>query len=48
MTEELSGRLLRLPFYYGLTEDEQGRVVDGIRTFLEARTARPAVGASRT
>jgi dTDP-4-amino-4,6-dideoxygalactose transaminase len=48
VTEELSGRLLRLPFFYGLTEDEQGRVVDGIRTFLEARAARPAVGASRS
>jgi dTDP-4-amino-4,6-dideoxygalactose transaminase len=34
VTEELSGRLLRLPFYYGLTEEEQGRVVGGIRDFF--------------
>lgn len=29
-TEELSGRLLRLPMYAGLTEEEQGYIVDNI------------------
>jgi dTDP-4-amino-4,6-dideoxygalactose transaminase len=34
VTEELSRRLLRLPFYYGLTEEEQGRVIAAIREFF--------------
>jgi dTDP-4-amino-4,6-dideoxygalactose transaminase len=37
VTEELSGRLLRLPFYYGLTEEEQGRVVGRVRDFFAGR-----------
>jgi dTDP-4-amino-4,6-dideoxygalactose transaminase len=44
VTEELSGRLLRLPFYPDLTEEEQGRVVRHLTAFLEplrARFARP-------
>jgi dTDP-4-amino-4,6-dideoxygalactose transaminase len=40
VTEDLSGRLLRLPLYYDLTEEDQGRVVEGVRTFLELRAAR--------
>ena len=36
VTEELSERLLRLPFYYEITEAEQSRVVSGIREFLGA------------
>ena len=41
VTEDLSGRLLRLPLYYEITELEQERVVAQIRAFLEAgeRTA---------
>ena len=35
ITEELSGRLLRLPFYYEMTEDEQGYVVKRITEGLE-------------
>jgi dTDP-4-amino-4,6-dideoxygalactose transaminase len=35
VTEELSGRLLRLPFYYEITEEEQRRVVGTMRRFLE-------------
>jgi dTDP-4-amino-4,6-dideoxygalactose transaminase len=44
VTEDLSGRLLRLPFYYDLTDDEQARVVDEVRGFLEARAARSSGG----
>jgi dTDP-4-amino-4,6-dideoxygalactose transaminase len=34
VTESLSGRLLRLPFYYELTRREQERIVDQIFKFL--------------
>lgn len=34
VTEDLSDRLLRLPFYYEITEEEQVEVVDHIRDFL--------------
>jgi dTDP-4-amino-4,6-dideoxygalactose transaminase len=34
VTEELSGRLLRLPFYHGITADEQSAVVRAIAQFL--------------
>jgi len=33
VTESVSDRLLRLPFYNGLTEDDQVRVVDAIKEF---------------
>jgi len=35
ITEELSGRLLRLPFYCDVTEEEQLRVVQHIANFIE-------------
>ena len=35
VTNDISGRLLRLPLFYEITEEEQVRVVDGIRTFLQ-------------
>ena len=35
ITEELSGCLLRLPFYYDLTEEEQLRVVQYVTAFVE-------------
>ncbi len=35
VTEDLSGRLLRLPLYYEITEGEQQRVVLAIRQFME-------------
>ena len=35
VTEDLSGRLLRLPFYYELTDEERTRVVSSVSTFLE-------------
>jgi dTDP-4-amino-4,6-dideoxygalactose transaminase len=34
VTEEVSGRLLRLPFYYDLTEEEQSHVVDQVSAFM--------------
>lgn len=45
VTEELSGRILRLPVYPGLAEDEQAFVVDQLSTFLrvvaEVESPRP-------
>jgi dTDP-4-amino-4,6-dideoxygalactose transaminase len=38
MTEDLSGRLLRLPFFPELSAEEQLRVVSSIREFLEQRS----------
>jgi dTDP-4-amino-4,6-dideoxygalactose transaminase len=35
LTEALSARLLRLPFYYDITEEEQMRVVSRIAEYLE-------------
>jgi dTDP-4-amino-4,6-dideoxygalactose transaminase len=40
VTEDLSGRLVRLPFFHELTEGEQERVVAEVRSFLE-NTATP-------
>jgi len=34
VTESLSGRLLRLPFYYDLKTDEQEKVVMSIKDFF--------------
>jgi dTDP-4-amino-4,6-dideoxygalactose transaminase len=34
VTEDVSGRLLRMPFYYDLTEEEQLHVVDQVSAFL--------------
>jgi dTDP-4-amino-4,6-dideoxygalactose transaminase len=34
LTEDLSARLLRLPFYNDITEEEQSRVVEQIATYL--------------
>ena len=38
VTENLSGRLLRLPFYYEITEEEQLRVVQSVRRFFVKRS----------
>ena len=35
VTEDLSDRLLRLPFYNGLAEEAQGEVIDAVRAFEE-------------
>lgn len=40
VTEELSGRLLRLPLFYDITSEEQDRVVAAIRGFLEQASRR--------
>jgi dTDP-4-amino-4,6-dideoxygalactose transaminase len=37
LTEVLSGCLLRLPFYYEITEEEQKQVVEQLTYFLEGR-----------
>src|SRR5262249_8099808 len=39
VTEELSGRLLRLPLYYDITEDEQRQVVAQVSTFTRKSRA---------
>ena len=34
ITESMSSRLLRLPFYYELQQEEQAEVVENIKEFL--------------
>ena len=43
VTENMASRLLRLPMYYDLTEDEQTRVVDCIADFLHRSNLSRAV-----
>lgn len=43
ITEELSGRLLRLPLFYDITEEEQAEVAAAIDGYLRLRAACPAV-----
>ncbi len=38
VTEDLSARLIRLPFYYEIAEEEQTRVVDAIKGFYRMAT----------
>jgi dTDP-4-amino-4,6-dideoxygalactose transaminase len=38
VTDDVSGRLLRLPFYHEITPEEQGRVVDHVTGFLRECT----------
>jgi dTDP-4-amino-4,6-dideoxygalactose transaminase len=45
VTEDVSRRLLRLPLYYTLTAEEQGRVVTEVKAFLESRAVRAAAAA---
>jgi dTDP-4-amino-4,6-dideoxygalactose transaminase len=40
VTEDLSGRLLRLPLFHDITEADQARVVDEVSRYLES-TGRP-------
>ena len=40
VSEDISDRLLRLPFYYDLTEVNQHRVVEAVRSFRWAAEAR--------
>ena len=37
VTVDVSPRLLRLPFYFGLSADEQGDVIEGVTRFLRER-----------
>lgn len=37
VTEETSGRLLRLPFFYDITESEQRAVIEEVAQYLQAR-----------
>jgi dTDP-4-amino-4,6-dideoxygalactose transaminase len=37
VTEDLSGRLLRLPFYYEISPPEQSRVVEAVGAYLSQR-----------
>lgn len=39
ITEGLSGRLLRLPFYYEITEEEQRRVIGELTNLLDQRVS---------
>jgi dTDP-4-amino-4,6-dideoxygalactose transaminase len=49
VTEELSARLLRLPFYYEISAEDQKRVASEIRGFLQGRQIHktPAIASSR-
>lgn len=40
VTERLSGRLLRLPFYFDIEENDQQRVVERMGEYLESHAAR--------
>ena len=41
VTERISDRIVRLPLFYNLTEEQQGRVIDGVREFFaRPRSAR--------
>jgi dTDP-4-amino-4,6-dideoxygalactose transaminase len=33
LTEDLAGRLLRLPFFTGMSSSEQSQVIDAVRGF---------------
>ena len=37
VTEDLSSRLVRLPFYHGITDDEQHMVIDSVCAYLERK-----------
>jgi dTDP-4-amino-4,6-dideoxygalactose transaminase len=36
VTEDLSARLVRLPLFFGLTREEQDRVIDGVLSFVQS------------
>ncbi|PYX40366.1 MAG: dTDP-4-amino-4,6-dideoxygalactose transaminase, partial [Acidobacteria bacterium] len=40
VTDDMSARLLRLPFYNDLTEAEQGRVIDAVKSFATSSSKR--------
>jgi dTDP-4-amino-4,6-dideoxygalactose transaminase len=44
VTNDVSGRLLRLPLFYEITEEEQARVVNAVRDFLHIPSMSKSVG----
>jgi dTDP-4-amino-4,6-dideoxygalactose transaminase len=38
VTEDMSARLVRLPFFHGITEDEQMRVIEAVTEFVRGTT----------
>jgi dTDP-4-amino-4,6-dideoxygalactose transaminase len=50
VSEQISGRLLRLPFYSDLTEAEQDQVIQEVMAFVPSNssTARLVVSAGRS
>jgi dTDP-4-amino-4,6-dideoxygalactose transaminase len=54
VTETISERLVRLPFFYGLAETDQARVIEGVSSFLpragvhDRRSKRPVVANGRS
>ena len=44
VTESISGRLLRLPFFYEITEGQQSAVVELIDRFTQAASASREAG----
>jgi dTDP-4-amino-4,6-dideoxygalactose transaminase len=45
ITKDVAGRLVRLPFYPDITEEEQERVAERVRAFFAAK--KPAGNAKR-
>src|SRR5262249_52557504 len=46
VTEDVSGRLVRLPFFNDITEQDQARVVDALFDFYRTRSTHPTVAFS--
>jgi dTDP-4-amino-4,6-dideoxygalactose transaminase len=42
VTEDVTQRLVRLPFYSGLGEDDQARIIESVRCFRSGRRLQPA------
>ena len=45
MAEDVSNRLVRLPFYTGMTEDDQARVVSALQDFTSREAGEPVLHA---
>ena len=41
VTDDVAGRLIRLPLYHGLTEDKRARVIDAVKSFFEEDCSSP-------
>ena len=42
VTDDVAGRLIRLPLYHGLTADKQAKVVDAVQSFFEEDCSPPS------